>query len=109
MSEMPVKHFRTKSKVDGNILISKENKQIVTAHGGSVCGNDLNAVPDRPQPVYLWADENDGIRRNLSHIYTRDGRWISGQTDCPALTALHPCAHMLPPLIKNNEEPMKMF
>lgn len=64
MSEMPVKHFRTKSKVDGNILISKENKQIVTAHGGSVCGNDLNAVPDRPQPVYLWADENDGIRRN---------------------------------------------
>lgn len=107
MSEMPVKHFRTKSKVDGNILISKENKQIVTAHGGSVCGNDLNAVPDRPQPVYLWLTKTTASEEITDHA--PDGRWISGQTDCPALTALHPCAHMLPPLIKNNEEPMKMF
>lgn len=51
MPEMPVKHFRTKSKVDGNILISKENKQIVTAHGDSVCGNEAHLVPDRPQDV----------------------------------------------------------
>lgn len=55
MSEMLAAFLRSKTKVDGNIFISKEKYQFVTAHGGSVCGNDINPFrtgSGRFRPVY---------------------------------------------------------
>lgn len=54
---------RIKTKVDGNIFISKEKTQFVTAHGASVCGNDckpFRAGSRRFRPVYQRFNTNSG-------------------------------------------------